>query len=107
MKVMHNPPLEVRLKFEDYLEKKGKELVNFAYGSNDMDERRFYVGIAYMPTRSDTDCDGDNIYSPNRYDVITYDVEKDTFVCDYQHLNYENALFYMSRSITKTTYENK
>lgn len=107
MKVMHNPPLNVRLKFEEYLEKDGKELVNFAYGTSNMDERRFYVGIAYMPTHSDTDGNVDNIYSPNRYDVITYGIEKDIFACDYQHLNYENALFYMSKSITKTTYENK
>ena len=102
MKVMHNPPLDVRLKVEEYL-KNSRELVNFAYGSNDPEERRFYVGITYLPVNDNTA----EVYSLNRYDVVTYDAEKDIFVCDYRHLNYENALFYMSKSIRKNTYENQ
>lgn len=106
MKVMHNPPLNVRLKFEEYLEKDGKELVNFAYGSNDMDERRFYVGIAYMPTNCDTKRDV-NVYSPNRYDVITYDIEENIFGCNFQHCDYATALHFMGEHIRMATSQNK
>lgn len=108
MKIMHKPQIDVRIKFEEYLENTGKELVYLAYGTENIDEKRFYVGIAYLPTHCDTESDSDiKVYSPNRYDVVTYDIEKDTFACDYQHLNYSNALFYMSKSIRNTTYENK
>lgn len=102
MKVMHNPSIEARIKVEEHL-KNSKELVSFAYGSNNPEERRFYVGITYLPVNNNTA----EVYSLNRYDVVTYDAEKDIFVCDYQHLDYENALFYMSKSIRKTTHENK
>lgn len=102
MKVMHNPPLDVRVKVEKYLEKDGKELVNFAYGSADKDERRFYVGIAYTPRNSNEG----NGYPPNRYDVVVYDNDVDGFEYHSSYLYYENALIYMGQIIRKATYEN-
>ena len=101
MKVMHNPPLEVRIKVEKHLEKDGKWLVNFAYGSDDKNERRFYVGIAYTPRNSN---EGSG-YPSNRYDVVTYDNETDGFEYCSSYLNYENALIQMGQLIRKSTYE--
>ena len=102
MKVMHNPPLDVRLKVEEYLEN-SRELVNFAYGSNDPEERRFYVGITYLPVNDNTA----EVYSPNRYDVVTYDAEKDIFECDFQHLDYVAALHFMEENIKIATLQTK
>ena len=101
MKVMHNPPLEVRIKVEKHLEKDGKWLVNFAYGSTDKDKRRLYVGIAYTP-RNNNEGDG---YPPNRYDVVIYNNEIDGFEYCSSYLNYENALIQMGQLIRKSTYE--
>ena len=103
MKVMHNPPLEVRIKIEKHLEKDGKELVEFAYGSENKDERRFYVGIAYTPRNSNEG----NGYPCNRYDVVVYDNETDDFKYWSSYLYYENALIHMGQFIRKATYENK
>ncbi len=108
MKVMHNPPLDVRIKIEKYLEKAGKELVNFVYGTADKDERRFYVGIAYTPRNSNEgDSSSPNCYDENRYDVVVYDNETDSFEYSSICLKYENALIHMGQLIRKTTYENK
>lgn len=103
MKVMHNPEITARIKVGEYLEKEGKELVNFAYGTTNKNEKRFYVGIAYMP-RNENDSNG---YPPNRYDVVTYDSETDAFEHSSNYLNYENALIRMGHLIRKFTYENK
>ena len=97
MKVMHNPPLDVRIKIEKYLEKDGKELVNFVYGTADKDERRFYVGIAYTPRNSNEG----NGYPLNRYDVVTYDNESDEFKYYASYLYYENALIHMGQNIRR------
>lgn len=102
MKVMHNPPLDVRVKFEEYLAKDGKELVNFAYGSADKDERQVFIGIAYMP-RNNNEGDG---YPPNRYDVVIYNAEIDMFEYCLRYLNYENALTHAGQLIRKVTYKN-
>lgn len=108
MKIMHKPQIDVRIKFEEYLENNGKELVYLAYGTENMDEKQFYVGIAYLPTHCDTESDSDiKVYSPNRYDVVTYDAKEDIFKCDYQHHNYSDALIQMGQLIRKITYENK
>ena len=103
MKVMHNPPLDVRVKVEKHLEKDGKWLVNFAYGSDDKNERRFYVGIAYTPRNSN---EGSG-YPSNRYDVVTYDNEEDELEYYSSYLYYENALIHMGQNIRKATYENE
>ena len=103
MKVMHNPPLDVRVKVEKHLEKDGKWLVNFAYGTADNDERWFYVGIAYTPRNSNEG----NGYPSNRYDVVTYNNETDGFKYYSSYLYYENALIHMGQLIRKATYENE
>lgn len=103
MKIMHNPPIDARIKVEEYLAKDGKELIHFAYGSADKDERQLFVGIAYMPRNSNKG-NGD---PPNRYDVVGCDVK--TGILEYcsRYLNYENALIQMGQLIRKITYENK
>lgn len=103
MKIMHKPQIDVRIKVEEHLAKDGKELVNFAYGTANKDERRFYVGIAYMPRNSN---EGDG-YPFNRYDVIVYDNDVDGLEYHSSYLNYENALIHMGQLIRKATYENK
>lgn len=103
MKIMHKPQINVRVKVEERLEKDGKQLVEFAYGTANKDEKRFYVGIAYTPRNSN---EGDG-YPPNRYDVVIYDNDVDGFEYDSSYLNYENALIHMGQLIRKATYENK
>ena len=103
MKIMHKPQIDVRVKVEERLEKDGKQLVEFAYGTANKDEKRFYVGIAYTPRNSN---EGDG-YPPNRYDVVVYDNEADGFEYCSNYLNYENALIQMGQLIRKATYENK
>lgn len=103
MKIMHNPPLDVMVKVEKRLEKDGKELVNFAYGSADKDERQLFVGIAYMPRNSNRG-NGD---PPNRYDIIACDFKTGIFEYYSKYLNYENALIQMGQLIRKATYETK
>lgn len=100
---MHNPPIDARVKIEKHLENDGKELVSLAYGTADKGERRFFVGIAYMP-RNNNEVNG---YPPNRYDVVIYDNEVDGFEYCSRYLNYENALISMGQLIRKATYENK
>lgn len=103
MKIMHNPQIDIRVKFEEYLGN-SRELVNLSYGSNNMDERRFYVGISYLPTHCDTENDSNiAVYSPNRYDVITYDAEANIFECNYKHLDYATALHFMQECILRAT----
>ena len=101
MKVMHNPPLDVRVKVEKHLEKDGKWLVNFAYGTSDNDERQLYTGIAYMPRN----CNEGDGYPPNRYDVVAYDNETDSFIYWEKYLTYENALIEMGRRIREAIYK--
>lgn len=103
MKIMHKPPINARIKVEEYLEKDGKQLVEFAYGSRNEDERRFYVGIAYKPVNSNND----NNFPQNRYDVVTYDNDEDTFRYIAKDLYYEIAFYEVGRLIRMATLQNK
>lgn len=101
MKIMHNPPLDVRVKIEKHLENDGKWLVNFVYGTAKKDEKQLYTGIAYKPIKGN----GDGDYPPNRYDVVAYDNETDNFIYWEKDLTYENALIEMGRRIREMSYK--
>lgn len=102
MKVMHKPEITARIKVEEYLEKEGKELVDFAYGTSNMDERRFYIGIAYKRGQG-KDAPTDR----NRYEIVVYDIKTGLFEFPTTCLYYETALIEMGQRIRRKTYENQ
>lgn len=99
MKIMHKPEIAARIKVEEYLEKEGKELVAFAYGTQNMEGRRFYVGIAYKRSQG-KDAPTDR----NRYDIVVYDIKMDKFGYSSTNMDYEHALINMGQRICLGNY---
>lgn len=101
MKVMHKPEITARVKVEEYLEKEGKELVAFSYGTANTNDKRFYVGIAYESGQG-KDAPPDR----NRYEIVIYDTVTEQLAFSTACLYYENALIEMGQRIRRRTYEN-
>ncbi len=100
MKIMHKPLTAARAKIEECLEKNGKELVDLAYASANENDKRFLIGIACKR------CYNKEI-TPNRYDVIFYDIDTDRMAYASNNLNYENSLIEMGQRIRRRTYKNQ